>query len=127
MEIKTENDVLSIEINGSEWRDVFIMNDGEYIDVFVGSDNIDVLFPGWREYVNPDNILPYLNCDDVERFTKLNLSFDETVDSDKEGEGTYDITGFDISPAIDNETDEMIVVGAGDELDQIMMITIYIQ
>ena len=45
MIIEADDDVLSIKINEKEWRDVFIMNDGAYIDVFVGSDNIDVYSP----------------------------------------------------------------------------------
>ena len=123
MIIEADDDVLSIKINEKEWRDVFIMNDGAYIDVFVGSDNIDVLFPGWREYVNPNNILVDLDCSAVERFNKLNLTFDETV-GDKEGEGIYTITGYEFFPSIDDEEEE-VVVGIDEEFEMIMMITIH--
>ncbi len=121
--IVTANDTeLIIKINDEERDDIFAKNDGEYIDVFIDKDNINTFFPRWKEYVDPDNVVPCLNTADASRFEKLHILYDDTI-KEKEGEGLYKITSFSIVPAIDDE-DEIVVVGIDDEIEQIMMITI---
>ena len=123
MIIKVEKETLLIQIDDVEWEDIFQMNDGEYLDVFTGNDNMDLLFPNWREYVNPDNVLSSLNIEDASRFKKLILSFDDTV-KNREGEGVYDIIDYDFIPAIDEDS-EVMTVHLDDDMEQMMMITIY--
>lgn len=122
MIISANDTELILKINSEEWEDIFDMNCGEYVDVFVDNDNIDIFFPGWKEYVDHENVIPGLNIDDAARFKKLCIEFDETV-GDKEGEGNYKITDISFEPAIDEEND-VLVVGVDDDKEQIMMITI---
>ena len=123
MIISIDNDILIIQIDDLEWGDIFLMNDGEYIDVFTDNTNMDLLFPNWKDYVDPKAVLPTLNLDDASRFKKLVLSFDDSVGK-KEGEGIYDIIDYDFIPAIDEDS-EVMSVSIDDDMEQMMMITIF--
>ena len=123
MRISADNDTLNIQIDDLEWEDIFHMNDGEYVDVFTDDGNMDILFPNWREYVNPNDVLPSLNLEDASRFKKLKISIDETSEN-KTGEGIYNIVDYDFIPAIDEDS-EVMTVSVNDNMDQMMMITIY--
>ncbi|MCQ2258226.1 MAG: hypothetical protein MJZ41_09600 [Bacteroidaceae bacterium] len=125
MEVRSLNDNLIITIDDQEWEDIFEMNDGEYVDIFADALNMDVLFPDWESYVDRDDVLSNLNFDDAERFKQLTIEFDGSV-TDKDGAGTYDIIGYDMNPALD-EDDEMMVINADNktELDHCVMITVH--
>lgn len=122
MIISIDNDILKIQIDNLEWEDIFLMNDGEYVDVFTDNANMDLLFPNWKDYVDTKDVLPSLKLDDASRFKKLELSFDESVGK-KEGEGLYDIVDYDFIPAIDEDS-EVMPVSIDDDMEQMMMITI---
>lgn len=123
MIVQSDNNTLRIQINNLEWEDIFHLNDGEYVDVFTDNTNMELFFPNWREYVDPQDVLPSLNLDDASRFKKLVLSFDESVGT-KEGEGIFDIVDYDFIPAIDEDS-EVMPVCIDDDMEQMMMITIY--
>lgn len=125
MLISNEGEHLYITIDNLEWEDIFLLNDGEYVDVFTDDLNMEILFPNWKKYVNPQDVLDSLNYDDATRFKLLTISFDESIEG-KDGQGTYNIVDYTLTPAIDDESDPMIVK-MEDSMEQMMMITIYFE
>ena len=127
MKVRDDGSTLHIILEDQvEWDDIFNMNDGAYVDVFVDDLNIDMFFPGWREYVDKDDVVSSLRMEDANRFDYLELEcgFDDASEEMKATDGVYIIEDFEEQEALD-EDDEVIMVGIDDPKEQIMMFTIY--
>ena len=127
MKVCDEGKTLRLILEDStEWDDIFNMNDGAYVDVFVDDLNIDLFFPSWRDYVDKDDVINTLSMEDADRFETLRIEcgFDDANEEMKASEGDYIIEDFEQQEALD-ENDEVMIVGIDDPKDQIMMFTIY--
>lgn len=119
MEVTHNKKTLILTIDDEEWNDIFDMNDGEYVDVFVDESNIDILFPDWQTYVNENDILNTLQEGDARRFEHLILIHNGH-------ENSYDVIGEDINFANDDE-EEIRIIKKGESLDACCLITYYFE
>ena len=92
------------------------------LEIIIDRDNIDVFFPGWDDYIDPENAFRTLRYDDACRFQTLEVIFRNGVE--EEGEGIYDITMYD-TPEDDDEFEEEAFDGTLDDLLGSLTITIY--
>lgn len=96
--------------DGFEWFDLRDRTGDGTLEIVIDRDNIEVFFPGWSDYIDPDNATKSLRYSDACRFHTLEVIFRNGVEDD--GEGVYSIMMYDTP-----EDDGVFGDEFGDDLD----------
>ena len=88
-----------------DWLEMFdATNASNIIEIPIGKNNIDFFFPNRKCYNENDDLAQQL-IDDANRFDTIKLEVAEGI-MNKEGEGIFDVEGFDFDFSSDPDEDE---------------------
>lgn len=88
-----------------EWFDLRDRTGDGTLEIIIERDNINVFFPGWDDYIDPNNAFKTIRYNDACRFKTLEVIFRNGVVS--EGEGVYSIVLTETPEDIDMEGEDL--------------------
>ena len=120
MEVSAIDNVLTLNLSSDEYQTICEENDGMYVDVFMSTQNVNVLFPGWMTYINEDDIIATLDWESLHRFNELHLQIPDSSD-----DIIREILNVEAFPLTDE--DNNIPALTPQEVDDCAMITFYFE
>lgn len=80
MEVSAIDNVLTLYLSSDEYKTICEDNDGMFVDVFMSTQNINELFPGWMNYINENDIIATLDWGSLHRFNEIHLHIPDSSD-----------------------------------------------
>lgn len=124
-----EDNVLYVNINKQELLELNTLEkEGKelYITIPVTDENIDILFPYWKNYVDIDNVLETLNEHTIHAIKRVCLEYDETIFSEIRSR-EYLVDDTEIIPTDYQDNGESIKMKLGESVDDLLEVTFYFE